>query len=96
MDGQCYADILLAKKLNFVSGRHAYCGAIGQQCIKKLFVNSDVLPISLWTLSINNFVNGNINLTMTLGWIVVVMILLLTSVRTSENIEFDNNLRRKI
>lgn len=64
--------------------------------IKKLFVNSDVLPISLWTLSINNFVNGNINLTMTLGWIVVVMILLLTSVRTSENIEFDNNLRRKI
>ena len=40
--------------------------------------------------------NGNINLTMTLGWIVVVMILLLTSIRTSENIEFDNNLRRKI
>ena len=44
MDGQCYADILLAKKLNFVSGRHAYCGAIGQQCIKKLFVKNNKQP----------------------------------------------------
>lgn len=93
---------IVTNEMGFLFGGVVFCLRMGL-CIslffisiKKLFVNSDVLPISLWTLSINNFVNGNINLTMTLGWIVVVMILLLTSVRTSENIEFDNNLRRKI
>ena len=53
---------------------------------KRLFRNNDILPLCLWTLSINYFGNGNINLVMSLGWIVILMILLLTSIRTSRKI----------
>lgn len=53
------------------------------KCLRLLTNNNDILPICLWTLSINYFGNGNINLTMTLGWIVVVTILFLLSIRTS-------------
>ena len=66
--------------------RIGLCISLFFASIKKLFRNNDVLPISLWTLSITYFGNGNINLTMTLGWIVIVMILLLTSLRTSPKI----------
>lgn len=63
--------------------RIGLCISLFFASIKKLFRNNDVLPISLWTLSVTYFGNGNINLTMTLGWIVILMILLLTSIRTS-------------
>lgn len=63
--------------------RIGLCISLFFASIKKLFRNNDVLPISLWTLSVNYFGNGNINLTMTLGWIVILMILLLTSIKTS-------------
>lgn len=52
--------------------------------VKKIIKNNDVLPFSLWTLSVNYFGNGNINLVMSLGWIVTSMILLLLSIRTSK------------
>lgn len=54
--------------------------------MKRFLKNNDILPICLWTLSINYFVNGNINLVMSLGWIVILMILLLTSIKTSSSI----------
>ena len=52
--------------------------------MNKLSKNNDILPICLWTLSINYFGNGNINLMMSLGWIVISMILLLLSIKTSK------------
>lgn len=63
--------------------RIGLCISLFFASIKKLFRNNDVLPISLWTLSVNYFGNGNINLIMSLGWIVILMILLLTSIKTS-------------
>lgn len=54
--------------------------------LKKLRKNNDILPLCLWTLSINFFGNGNINLVMSLGWIVISMMLLLLSIRTSQKI----------
>lgn len=63
--------------------RIGFCMFLFFSCIKKLKQNKDILPITLWTLSITYFGTGNLNLTMTLGWIVIVMILLLTSINTS-------------
>lgn len=63
--------------------RMGFCMFLFFSCIKKLKQNKDILPITLWTLSITYFGTGNLNLTMTLGWIVIVMILLLTSINTS-------------
>lgn len=63
--------------------RIGFCLFLFFSCIKKLKQNKDILPITLWTLSITYFGTGNLNLTMTLGWIVIVMILLLTSINTS-------------
>lgn len=63
--------------------RIGFCMSLFFSCIKKLKQNKDILPITLWTLSITYFGTGNLNLTMTLGWIVIVMILLLTSINTS-------------
>lgn len=63
--------------------RIGFCMSLFFSCIKKLKQNKDILPITLWTLSITCFGTGNLNLTMTLGWIVIVMILLLTSINTS-------------
>ena len=67
--------------------RLGFCAHLFFACYKKLRKNKDLLPICLWTLSVPFFGNGNINLTMTLGWIVIVMILLLTSIKTSEKIK---------
>lgn len=67
--------------------RLGFCAHLFFACYKKLRKNKDLLPICLWTLSVPYFGNGNINLTMTLGWIVIVMILLLTSIKTSEKIK---------
>lgn len=53
-------------------------------CLRR---HQDILPISLWTMSLQYFVNGNINLVMTLGWIMILMILLMASIRTSEPIK---------
>lgn len=66
--------------------RVGFCLTLFPICMRKLFRNRDILPISLWTLSVTYFGNGNINLAMSLGWIVLVMMLLLTSIRTSEKI----------
>lgn len=63
--------------------RIGFCMFLLFSCIKKLKQNKDILPITLWTLSITYFGTGNLNLTMTLGWIVIVMVLLLTSINTS-------------
>lgn len=63
--------------------RIGFCMFLFFSCIKKLKQNKDILPITLWTLSITYFGTGNLNLTMTLGWIVIVMVLLLTSINTS-------------
>lgn len=63
--------------------RIGFCMFLFFSCIKKLKQNKDILPITLWTLSITYFGAGNLNLTMTLGWIVIVMVLLLTSINTS-------------
>lgn len=63
--------------------RIGFCMFLFFSCIKKLKQNKDILPITLWTLSITYFGTGNLNLTMTLGWIVIVMILLLTSINSS-------------
>ncbi len=67
--------------------RIGLCISLLFPAIKKLKRNNDVLPFALWTLSVQYFGNGNINLTMSLGWIVVVMILLMISIRTSEKID---------
>lgn len=67
--------------------RLGFCAHLFFACYKKLRRNKDLLPICLWTLSVPYFGNGNINLTMTLGWIVVVMILLMLSIRTSEKFQ---------
>ena len=64
--------------------RIGFCISLFFASLKTFSRNNDVLPLSLWTLSIPYFGNGNINLTMTLGWIVVVMILLMASIRTSK------------
>lgn len=61
--------------------RIGFCIYLLPQCLKKVKLNHDILPISLWTLSITYFAIGNINLTMTLGWIVVIMIILLLSLK---------------
>lgn len=63
--------------------RIGFCMFLFFSCIKKLKQNKDILPITLWTLSITYLGTGNLNLTMTLGWIVIVMVLLLTSINTS-------------
>ena len=63
--------------------RIGFCMFLFFSCIKKLKQNKDILPITLWTLYITYFGTGNLNLTMTLGWIVIVMVLLLTSINTS-------------
>lgn len=66
--------------------RVGFCFYLLPICIRLLKRNKDILPICLWTLSVNYFGNGNINLTMAFGWIVVVMILILLSIRTSTRI----------
>lgn len=66
--------------------RIGLCISLFFASIRKLFHHNDILPLSLWTLSVTYFGNGNINLTMTLGWIVILMILLLTSIKTSSKI----------
>ena len=84
---------IVTNEMGFLFGGVVFCLRMGL-CLylffvsaKKLFRNHDVLPLSLWTLSITYFGNGNINLTMSLGWIVVVMILLMLSIRTSEKFQ---------
>ena len=58
-------------------------------CLPKAFHcasrRGDILPICLWTLSIEFFSRGDINLVMTLGWVVILMILLIASIRLSVN-----------
>lgn len=66
--------------------RLGFCFYLMPKCLRLIKKNNDILPLCLWTLSINYFSNGNINLTMTLGWIVIVMILLIVSIRTSVKI----------
>ena len=84
---------IVTNEMGFLFGGVVFCLRMGLclyllfVSVKKLFRNNDVLPLSLWTLSITYFGNGNINLTMTLGWIVVVMILLMLSIRTSEKFQ---------
>lgn len=51
--------------------------------VKRLRKNRDILPFALWTLSLQYFCNGNINITTSLGFIVLLMILFLTSLKTS-------------
>lgn len=53
------------------------------KCYKKLKKNHDLLPIVLWTLSLQYFANGNINVVYSLGFIVILMIMLLVSIKTS-------------
>lgn len=84
---------IVTNEMGFLFGGVVFCLRMGLclyllfVSVKKLFRNHDVLPLSLWTLSITYFGNGNINLTMSLGWIVVVMILLMLSIRTSEKFQ---------
>ena len=47
--------------------------------------NHDILPITLWTLSLQYFANGNINVVYSLGFIVILMIMLLVSIKTSHH-----------
>lgn len=61
--------------------RIGFCLFLLPKCIKCLKKNKDILPLSLWTLSISYFGIGNINLIMTFGWIVIVMIILLLSIK---------------
>lgn len=53
------------------------------QCLKR---RHDILPMALWTMAMQYFANGDLNLAMTLGWIVILMILLIASIQTSEYI----------
>lgn len=84
---------IVTNEMGFLFGGIVFCLRMGLcfsllfVSLKKLFRNHDILPLSLWTLSITYFGNGNINLTMSLGWIVIVMILLLLSIRTSEKFQ---------
>ena len=47
--------------------------------------NHDILPITLWTLSLQYFANGNINVVYSLGFIVILMIMLLVRIKTSHH-----------
>lgn len=84
-----YSSQIVTNEMGFLFGgivfvlRIGFCMFLFFSCIKKLKQNKDILPITLWTLSITYFGTGNLNLTMTLGWIVIVMVLLLTSINTS-------------
>lgn len=42
--------------------------------------------MALWTMAMQYFANGDLNLAMTLGWNVILMILLIASIQTSEYI----------
>lgn len=53
------------------------------KCYRKLKRNHDLLPIILWTLSLQYFANGNINVVYSLGFIVILMTMLLVSIKTS-------------
>lgn len=83
---------IVTNEMGFLFGTLVYLLRIGFPIYlffistKKLFRNNDILPLSLWTLSITFFGNGNINLVMSLGWIVILMILLLVSLRTSKKV----------
>lgn len=54
--------------------------------MKTLKKNHDILPITLWTLSLQYFANGNINVVYSLGFIVILMIMLIVSIKTSHRI----------
>ena len=54
--------------------------------MKTLKKNHDILPITLWTLSLQYFANGNINVVYSLGFIVILMIKLIVSIKTSHRI----------
>lgn len=63
--------------------RLGYCLYLLPKCIICLRRRKDILPLSIWTLSISYFGIGNINLTMTLGWIVTTTILVISSIKNS-------------
>lgn len=54
--------------------------------MKTLKKNHDILPITLWTLSLQYFANGNINVVYSLGFIVIHMIMLIVSIKNSHRI----------
>lgn len=54
--------------------------------MKTLKKNHDILPITLWTPSLQYFANGNINVVYSLGFIVILMIMLIVSIKTSHRI----------
>ena len=89
---------IVTNEMGFLFGTIVYFLRIGFPlylffiALRKLRRNYDILPLSLWTLSVPFFGNGNINLVMSLGWIVILMVLLLASIRTSEK----NNIHKQM
>lgn len=63
--------------------RIGLCVYLFFKSIKCLRRNNDVLPFCLWTLCVQYFANGDLNLAMTLGWVAIVMIMLMASIRLS-------------
>lgn len=81
---------IVTSEVGLLFGFIIYCLRIGiplfwlkksWKCLKR---NRDILPICLWTMALSTFGQGNINLTMTLGWIVIYTVLMISSIRTSK------------
>lgn len=84
-----YSSQIVTNEMGLIFGAVVFLLRIGlclyllPKCIRCVSKNNDIMPLCLWTLAINYFGCGNINLTMTFGWIIIVMILLLTSIKNS-------------